>query len=55
MHAFEWSSKTIKKGNNFRIEIIHAMIVSYGILFMPPLVVVDIFVHTTCNQQVSEY
>jgi hypothetical protein len=33
------------KKYNFRIENICPMIISYGILFMPPLVVVDIFVH----------
>jgi hypothetical protein len=32
------------KKYNLRIEIICLMTVSYGILFMPPLVVVDIFV-----------
>jgi hypothetical protein len=36
---------TITKKCNFRIENICPMISSYGILFMPPLVVVDIFVH----------
>jgi hypothetical protein len=30
---------------NFRIENICPMIISCGILFMPPLIVVDIFVH----------
>ncbi len=47
MHAFECWSKTITKKYNFRIEIIRPMTVSYGILFMPPLIVVDIFVHTS--------
>ncbi len=39
--------RTLKEDNhkkyNFRIENICPMIVSYGILFMPPLIVVDIF------------
>ncbi len=38
------SNVRIGKNYNFRIENICLMIVSYGILFMPPLVVVDIFV-----------
>jgi hypothetical protein len=37
------------KKNNFRIEIIHPMTVSYGMLFMLPLVVVDIFVCTSMH------
>jgi len=47
MHAFKCWSRTINLKNNFRIEIICPMTVNYGILFMPPLVVVDIFVHTS--------
>jgi hypothetical protein len=46
MHAFECWSRTINLKNNFRIEIICPMTVNYGILFMPLLVVVDIFVRT---------
>jgi hypothetical protein len=43
---------------NFRIENICPMIISYGILFMLPLVVVDIFVRISMqstNLQVLEF
>ncbi len=45
MHASECWNMIITKKYNFKIENICPMIISYGILFMPPLVVVDIFVH----------
>jgi hypothetical protein len=44
MHAFECYNKIITKKYILKIENICLMIISYGILFMPPLVVVDIFV-----------
>jgi hypothetical protein len=44
MYASECWNKTITKKYNSRIEIICPRIVSYVVLFMPPLVVVDIFV-----------
>jgi hypothetical protein len=47
MHAFECLNRTIEKENNLRIEIIHRMIFGCGISFMPPLIVIDIFVRTS--------
>jgi hypothetical protein len=52
MHAFECLSRTIEKEKNLRIEIIHRMIVGCGISFMPPLIVIDIFVRTSMQSTV---
>jgi hypothetical protein len=46
MHALECWNRTIIEKYDFRIEIVYPRTVAYGILFMLPLVVVDIFVHT---------
>ncbi len=43
MHASECWSGTIDVEDNFRIAIVSPTTVSHGILFMPPLVVVDFF------------
>jgi hypothetical protein len=51
MHAFKCWSRTINKNNNLRIEIIHLMTISYGILFVAPLVVVDIFVRNSMQSE----
>jgi hypothetical protein len=44
MHALECWSKTIIEKYDFRIEIVCPQTVACGILFTPPLVVVNIFV-----------
>jgi hypothetical protein len=44
MHALECWNRTIIEKYDFRIEIVCPRTAACGILFMPPLVVVDIFV-----------
>ncbi|CAM6055501.1 unnamed protein product [Sphagnum tenellum] len=47
MHASECWNGTIGLEDNFRIAIVRPTTVDCGILFVPPSVVVDIFVRTS--------